>query len=65
MKGLREERLRNSKDGCKTEKMLCDMSRGLRAETKKANVVKIYWSNFLGPVLILGVLCEFRAFWLI
>ena len=41
------------------------MSRGLRAETKNAHVEKIYWSNFLGPVLILGVLREPRAFWLI
>ena len=56
MKGLHEESLRILKGGCKTEKRLCDVSRGLRAGTKKANVVKIYWSNFLGPVLILGVL---------
>ena len=48
MKGLHEESLRNLKGGCKTENRLRDGSRGLRAETKKAHVVKIYWSNFFG-----------------
>ena len=65
MKRFREERLRNLKGGCNTEKRLRDVSRGLRAETKKAHVLKKNQSNFLEPVLILGVLREFRAFWLI
>ena len=60
-----EEVTFNLKGGCKTEKRLRDVSRGLRAETKNAHVEKIYWSNFLGPVLILGVLREPRAFWLL
>ena len=64
-KGFREERLHNLKGGCRTEKRLRDVNRGLRAETKKAHAVKLCWSNFLGPVLILNALREFRAFWLI